>query len=311
MTFTTFDDNNNNSNTINDAVATLTDKPSMTSDLTTSTNPQQHGRTVVNHGGGHGQGCNGQGSSGHGHHGRHTITCFCCGENGYYASPCPNSLEDAQRCLALAEFTTTSNETETANQLLMAGTMYDEQEDEDTTCQFFLLTDGTLQTCHGGHIPKEWILLDSQSTVSVFNNHCLLKNIHKSDGWMHIHCNVGITRTNLMGDFSGYRMVWYHPDGIANILSLAEVHKQFHAPYDSSKRNEFIVHKPDGSTKQFIQCERGLYYLDTSTKGVMLINTVDDNKSKYSNADCSHAQLPRRIQPMIGRPNRKTSKSKG
>ena len=58
--------------------------------------------------------------------------CFCCGETGRYASACPDSLEDAQRCLAMAKSTTTGNETETADQLLMAGTMYEEQEDEDT-----------------------------------------------------------------------------------------------------------------------------------------------------------------------------------
>ena len=75
MTFTTFDDNNNNNNTINDAVATLTDEL-MTSDLTTSTNPQQHGSTHVNNGGSHGQGHNGWGSGGHGHNDRCTITCF-------------------------------------------------------------------------------------------------------------------------------------------------------------------------------------------------------------------------------------------
>ena len=51
------------------------------------------------------------------------------------------------------------------------------------------------------------------------------------------------------GDLSGYGTVWYHPDGIANILSLAEVHKQFHVTYDSSQQNEFVVHKPDGTTK--------------------------------------------------------------
>ena len=154
---------------------------------------------------------------------------------------------------------------------------------------------GMLQTCHGVHIPKEWILLDSQSTISIFSNCHLLKNIHKSDGWIHIHCNAGITRKNLVGDFSGYGTVWYHPDGIANILSLAEVCRQFHVTYDSSKHNEFIIHKPDGSTKQFIQSERGLYYLNTSTKCVMLIDTVDNNKSKYSNTDYSHAQLVCRI----------------
>ena len=35
----------------------------------------------------------------------------------------------------------------------------------------------------------------------------------------------------------------------------------------------------------------------------MLINTVDENKSKYSNADYSHAQLAHRIQQMIGCPS--------
>ena len=73
---------------------------------------------------------------------------------------------------------------------------------------------------------------------------------------------------NLVDDFSGYGTVWYHPDGIANILSLAEVRQQFHVTYDSSKQNEFVVHKLNGSTKRFIQSERGLYYLNTSSKGI-------------------------------------------
>ena len=69
----------------------------------------------------------------------------------------------------------TSNETEIADQLLMAGTMYDEQEDEDTTYQFLLSMDGMPQTHHGVHIPKEWILLNGQSTISIFSNCHLLK----------------------------------------------------------------------------------------------------------------------------------------
>ena len=177
----------------------------------------------------------------------------------------------------------------------MVGAIHGEQEDVDTAYQFLLSMTG-----HGAHIPKDWILLDSQSTVSSFSNHRLLKNIHKSYRWMHIHCNAGITRTNLMGEFSRYGTVWYLPDGIANILSLAEVCRQFHVTYDSSKQNEFVVHNPDGSIKCFIQSERGLYYLDTSMKGVTLINTVDDNKSRYTNADYSHAQLAHTIQWMIG-----------
>ena len=120
---------------------------------------------------------------------------------------------------------------------------------------------------------------------------------------MHIHCNAGITRTNLVGDLSSYGTVWYHLDGITNILSLGEVCKQFHVTYNSSQQNEFVVHKPNGTTKRFIQSDRGLFYLDTSSKGITLITMVDDNKSKYTNTDYSLTPLAQRIQRMIGRPS--------
>ena len=73
------------------------------------------------------------------------------------------------------------------------------------------------------------------------------------------------------------------------------------SPKIQQKQNEFMVHKPDGSTKQFIQSERGLYYLDTSSKGITLITTVDDNKSKYTITD--YSQLVHKIQRMIGQPS--------
>jgi hypothetical protein len=38
---------------------------------------------------------------------------------------------------------------------------------------------------------------------------------------MDIYCNAGVTSTNLIVDLAGYGPVWYHPNGIANILSLS------------------------------------------------------------------------------------------
>jgi protein tyrosine phosphatase len=51
------------------------------------------------------------------------------------------------------------------------------------------------------HIPNDWILSDSQSTVDVFSNAMLLKNIHESKSSMKIHCTAGVTETNLVGTF--------------------------------------------------------------------------------------------------------------
>ena len=49
-------------------------------------------------------------------------------------------------------------------------------------------------------IPKSWVLLDSQSTVSVFNNPGMLTNIRKVDTDLKLLTNGGYHTTNMMGD---------------------------------------------------------------------------------------------------------------
>ena len=122
---------------------------------------------------------------------------------------------------------------------------------------------------------------------------------------MDIHCNAGVTRTNTVGDLPGCGTVWYHPNGIANILSLSRVkEKGYGVTYDSTNGNELIVHKSDGSSRIFKESERGLYFMDTSAsaQAIALIHTVADNRSSYTNHEYSRAMPARKIQRMIGRP---------
>jgi len=72
-------------------------------------------------------------------------------------------------------------------------------------------------------IPSSWILLDSQSTVDVFCNSRLLSNIREAKRQLVLHCNAGTVLVTMTGDLKGYGTVWYHPTGIANILSLNNV----------------------------------------------------------------------------------------
>ena len=166
-----------------------------------------------------------------------------------------------------------------------------------------------------GPIPKTWILLDSQSTVDIFCNPRILKNIRRTVKGMCIHCNAGSRLTNYVGDLPRYGTVWYDPKAIANILSLCQVHDRYHITYDSAYQ-QFIVTTPCRKEFVFKESEGGLHYLDTtcSEQGqghkhgqqhVFTVNTVKDNRRNFTNNDYLQAVRARELQVTVGRPSDK------
>ena len=96
-----------------------------------------------------------------------------------------------------------------------------------TLRDFAFVQDVTCNMNNKARIPDSWILLDSQSTVDVFKNNKLLKNIRDAKKALSLHCNAGISTVNKVGDLPGYSKVWFYEDCIANILSLNNVNKKY------------------------------------------------------------------------------------
>ena len=66
-------------------------------------------------------------------------------------------------------------------------------------------------------------------------------------------------------DLPGFGTVWFHRDGIANIISLHAVEsKRFQVDYNSTNKDAFVITKKDGTTPKFTPSPNGLYYIDTA-----------------------------------------------
>jgi hypothetical protein len=89
---------------------------------------------------------------------------------------------------------------------------------------------------------KSIILLDNQSTVSLFCNKNLAEKIRKVDEHLELATKGGQLRTNLKATVSGNGEVWFHPNAITNIFSFAEMEDKHHVTYNSKSEQAFIVH---------------------------------------------------------------------
>ena len=202
------------------------------------------------------------------------VTCYRCNETGHYASDCPTDAASPT----------------TGTTLVQVG---------------FTLT----QRVSG--IDQAWILLDSQSTISVFRNPDMLTNIRPSSHVLRAVTNGGHQDSDLIGDFPNLGTVWFNPHSIANILSLADVRKICRVTMDTAAEPALIVHRIDGSEMKFLEHQCGLYVYNPSVSNASsaqvtaytMVSTVAEHKKFFSQRDIQSADTARALYCMIGRPS--------
>jgi Zinc knuckle len=207
------------------------------------------------------------------------ISCYNCGKPGHYSHSCPNPTVHGVSLVQYAYILTQHN---------------------------------TVDRYEG--IPNHWILLDSQSSASVFNNQHMLSNVCDSDKTMCAQTNGGHQCSSKVGDFKNLGLVWFNPQSIANILALSEVRKVCRVTMDTTLDLCMVIHRTDGSQMKFSEHSSGLYYYDAhsttsdSTNDVSidnctLVNTVSKNKQPFVTREIELADTARELYRKLGRPS--------
>ena len=223
------------------------------------------------------------------------VTCFKCNHKGHYADSCPSTVLSGTQHLQMG--------------------LKDPNPPDFTGAHDYEFS-FTQPLARHEPIPNTWILLDSQSTVCVFNNKHLLSNIRTSPRPLEVSTNGGPQISTLIGDIKNFGTVWYNPDSLANILSLAEVRLRCRCVMDTALEPAIHVHKSNGTIMTFTEYKSGLYFYDVASAtnnntnatvaDYSFVLTVAGNKTRFHRRDIEGADKARDLYKKIGRPSQKT-----
>ena len=153
----------------------------------------------------------------------------------------------------------------------------------------------------------------SGSTINTFKDKELVEDICTANESLVVLTNGGNTRYTKKGRFGGMDNVWYHPNGLENIISLALLQEVAKVTYDSSVDAAFVATFSDGHVWHFNQTTNGLFIYEHGSKtnitkenvlDYCLISTVDSNEKQFHRREVEAAQKAGKLYRLLGRPSR-------
>lgn len=228
------------------------------------------------------------------------IQCHKCKSVGHYANQCPNATDGDG-------VSTGGTDSQVSTHIVLH--------------QSHLTSDGRplnhiqLATSSGTLDPA-LILLDSQSTVHVFNNTELLTNVrsHPEGKTLRVFTNGGYMDSTMVGCFGNIN-VWYNPKSIANILSLALVIDSYRVTLDSKIEHVFRLWLDEDSYINFVKSNRLFVYNSVKDrvtcktckkkhpgKEHMLLQTVSKNERVYRQRELEGARIAQDISKLLFHP---------
>jgi hypothetical protein len=157
---------------------------------------------------------------------------------------------------------------------------------------------------------REWVLIDTASTVNVFCNREFVREVKKMKPVM-VHTNAGPFTVQEKAKLAWCDMeVWFDPNAITNVLSFAILQEKFPIIYDNSKANAFIVKTPKGDL-EFKPLSKNLYVHKPRSDGIKLeakqetsmLSTLEENKTFYTNRQVERAKKARALARALGCPS--------
>ena len=167
---------------------------------------------------------------------------------------------------------------------------------------------------------RESITLDNGSTLILFCNPELDKDIRQSNTALKMHTNTGSKDSNQQATVPGLGNVLFHEDAIANIFGFGDLVSKYRITYDSEKGDAFLVHM-EHKTVKFTRRPEGLYQfkvpqtykeefkMNQEEKSNNMIQTVDGNKIVYTKRQMERAKVAIKLYHIPGSPTLESFKA--